>query len=98
MSDALAKILERLDRVETAIAAIGHNGGPPLDETSPPVPDQRLPATAVARRYGVVIRTLNRWLIDPKLGFPKPEIVNGRRYWTAATLRIWDRSRARRSA
>ena len=95
-SDALATILERLDIIEAAVG-IGHNGGSTLDDDPPvnPETDRRLPAKAVARRYGVVVRTIDRWLDNPKLGFPKPEVVNNRRYWWLSKLRCWDRARIR---
>ena len=46
-----------------------------------------LPAKQVLARYGgIVDRTLARGLNDPKLNFPKPLIVNGRRYFDEAKL------------
>jgi hypothetical protein len=93
-SDTIVAILERLDIIEAAVG-IGHNGGPPLEDDPPPSPetDRRLPAKLVAKRYGVVLRTIDRWLDNPKLGFPKPEVVNNRRYWWLNKLRRWDRAR-----
>src|SRR5262249_11523476 len=32
-------------------------------------------------RYRVSDRTIDRWMRDPRLGFPQPTIVNRRRYW-----------------
>jgi hypothetical protein len=100
--DKLADILERLERVETALAGIGHNDGPPIDDR-PVAPDpereaqdRRLSAVMVANRYGVVVRTIDRWLESPELNFPKPDPVNGRRYWWLSCLRNWDRTRAER--
>jgi hypothetical protein len=56
--------------------------------------DERLPAAAVLRRYKIVDRTLKRWLDNPSLDFPRPLVVNGRRYFRAADLDQWERSRA----
>jgi hypothetical protein len=94
-------ILQRLERVEAAIAGIG--GGLPL---GPPIStdledeaqDRRLSTAAVAKRYGVSVRSVERWLRKPKLKFPQPEVVvNSRRYWWLSTLRAWDRERLRQS-
>jgi hypothetical protein len=51
----------------------------------------------VAARYGVVVRTLDRWLDRPELNFPQPEVVNSRRYWWLNRLREWDRARIRQT-
>ena len=49
----------------------------------------------LAERYGVVSRTIDRWLADPDLGFPKPCIViNGRRYWDLGEIEQWERAHA----
>jgi len=37
--------------------------------------------------------TLWRWTHDPKLNFPKPEFVNGRRYWRLDAVLGWWESR-----
>jgi hypothetical protein len=49
--DTFAEILERLTRIEEAIARVGHNGGPPLDDEPPPVPDDPLLRPADAAVY-----------------------------------------------
>ena len=46
-----------------------------------------LPAAAVRSRYGVSDMSLWRWLRDPKLGFPRPMRINGRRFWKLTSLR-----------
>ncbi len=56
--------------------------------------DDRLPAAAVLRRYRIVDRTLKRWLDNPSLNFPRPLVVNGRRYFKLGELEQWERSRA----
>ena len=53
-----------------------------------------LPARRVLERYSVVDRTLDRWLANPKLDFPRPLIVNSRRYFRMRELEAWERSRA----
>ncbi len=39
-----------------------------------------------AEQFGVAVRTIMRWEIDPKLGFPKPKVVRGRVYFLVAEL------------
>ncbi len=56
--------------------------------------DDRLPAAAVLRRYRIVDRTLKRWLDNSSLNFPRPLVVNGRRYFKLDELEQWERSRA----
>jgi hypothetical protein len=53
-----------------------------------------LPASTVWSRYGVVDRTLDRWLANETLGFPKPLVINGRRYFRERELAEWERKRA----
>jgi hypothetical protein len=53
-----------------------------------------LPARQVLSRYGIVDRTLDRWLRNPELGFPGPIVVNGRRYFRVRQLQTWERERA----
>ena len=50
----------------------------------------------VAERYDVVVRTLERWDEQPKLGFPPPVRINRRRYRALAELEAWDRANATR--
>jgi hypothetical protein len=53
----------------------------------------------VKRRYGDVSdMALWRWLHNPKVNFPKPTIINRRRYWRVAELEAWERRRAARGA
>jgi hypothetical protein len=40
----------------------------------------KLPTRLVKARYNVTERTLDRWERDPRLNFPKPEIINRRKY------------------
>ncbi|NEI02400.1 DNA-binding protein [Rhizobium leguminosarum] len=52
-----------------------------------------LPARNVWQRYGVTDRTIDRWLFQPGLGFPRPIVINRRRYWNECDLIAWERSR-----
>jgi hypothetical protein len=95
----ISGILRRLELLEAKVASLIENAGAPR----PPDPDsndddRRLPATAAAARYGVVPRTIDRWLARPELNFPRPHRVNRRRYWWLSQLRNWDRSRALKAA
>jgi hypothetical protein len=53
-----------------------------------------LPARLVCARYKIVGRTLDRWLTNPRLNFPRPILVNGRRYFKAGLLEQWEREQA----
>jgi hypothetical protein len=64
-------------------------------------PDQKIHARAVARRYSISVRTLDRWLRKPHLSFPQPDMVTrdvtGRvanRYWRLGDLIAWERTQA----
>jgi hypothetical protein len=95
----ISNILARLDALEAAVARVGHTGvGTFPTNQELEVDDRRLPAVAVAQRYGVVVRTLDRWLDDPELNFPEPEVLNHRRYWWLSELREWERNRAPHSS
>lgn len=93
--DKTAEILERLQRVEAAVAGIGHNAGPPLDE---PGLLGLLPDRLVAERYDCTVRTLERWDEKPELGFPPPVYVRRRRFRVIAKLDAWDRANAVKAA
>jgi hypothetical protein len=57
-------------------------------------PAKKLPARRVCERYDICDRTLDRWLADPRLSFPKPIVINKRRYFDADELDAFDASRA----
>jgi hypothetical protein len=59
------------------------------------VPDSAdlLPDPQVARRYNVHLRTLYRWDEQPALGFPKPIVINHRKYRRVHELETWERER-----
>lgn len=58
--------------------------------------DQYLPARQVWQRYGVTSMTIHRWLVDDRLGFPKPIRIRKMRYWHLADLETWDRANSGR--
>jgi hypothetical protein len=65
--------------------------------TDSSVPDDRgpySPGKKVCGRYGIVDRTLDRWVADPEMGFPKPLVINNRRYFSEPELTAWERRRA----
>lgn len=48
--------------------------------------------TATALREtlgGVSDMSLWRWLNDPAMNFPKPVVINRRRYWRQADITAW---------
>ncbi len=59
---------------------------------------KHIPKSAVAARYSVTTRTVDRWHNDEKLGFPKPIVINGRNYYREDELVEFDRQCARRAA
>jgi predicted DNA-binding transcriptional regulator AlpA len=56
------------------------------------------PARQVCERYGVTDRTLDRWLADPTMQFPRPLVINRRRFFSEPELIAWERKRASRAA
>ena len=44
---------------------------------------------------GISDMTLWRWLRDPELGFPRPLVINRRRYWREDEIKVWLASRPR---
>jgi predicted DNA-binding transcriptional regulator AlpA len=53
-----------------------------------------LPTRKVCQRYGVVDRTISRWERDTELKFPKPIIINYRKYFDEEELAAFDRALA----
>lgn len=74
------------DHLLRTVADTGHS----YTETGP-----LIPARDVLKRYAVVDRTLDRWLANPELDFPRPFVVNGRRYFRENALLEWERRQAR---
>jgi predicted DNA-binding transcriptional regulator AlpA len=58
------------------------------NETSP-----RWKTGDVCKYFQVGERTIHRWLANPALAFPRPTIVNGRKYWDRSEVIAWARSR-----
>lgn len=59
---------------------------------------RRIPNKAVAERYGVGVKTIDNWLADDELGFPKPLVINSRKYYVEDELDEFDRRAAFRGA
>lgn len=58
-----------------------------------------LTSAQVRARYGNICdMTLSRWVKDAELGFPKPEPIRSRKYWSAAELDAWDKARKEQQA
>jgi len=57
-------------------------------------PDDLIPDRKVAKRYDVTTRTLPRWDDNDELDFPRPIVINGRKYRRRSELEQWERSRA----
>lgn len=49
-------------------------------------------------RLGITTRTLHRWLSAPHLSFPKPILINGRRYWKSGDIEMWIKSNLQKAA
>ena len=54
-------------------------------------------AGKTAGRYDKTIRTLDRWLADERLDFPKPIYIGRMRFWRIADLERWEAEQAQRS-
>src|SRR5580704_12406727 len=52
--------------------------------------DVFLPDPQAQKRYGVTPMTFWRWDNDPKLGFPGPYIISGRKYRKLSELREFE--------
>lgn len=60
--------------------------------------DVFLPAVRVLERYKISQMSLWRWQRDPRLNFPKPMRVSGRRYYRLAELEQFERERVAQRA
>ena len=59
--------------------------------------DVMLTAKQVRTRYGGVSdMALWRWLRDERLAFPRPIVINSRRYWKLSDLAQWEITQASR--
>ena len=52
-----------------------------------------LSAAAVERRYGKARSTLDRWLRDPAMNFPRPRYFRKKRAWHVAELDAFDQQK-----
>ncbi|CDX22099.1 conserved hypothetical protein [Mesorhizobium plurifarium] len=57
-----------------------------------------IPAPKVLERYHISDMSLHRWLKNPELNFPKPLVINRRRYFLETDLIAWERARAAKAA
>lgn len=53
---------------------------------------KKLPTRDVCRRYNVSDRTIARWERDPDLKFPRPLVINRRKYFDEFELTAFDRA------
>jgi predicted DNA-binding transcriptional regulator AlpA len=53
-----------------------------------------IPASKVCARYSRSDKTLDRWLKDESLGFPRPVVIRNRRYFREGELVQWERAQA----
>jgi predicted DNA-binding transcriptional regulator AlpA len=61
------------------------------DDGSPYRPrGRKLQTRHLCARYRVSDRTIDRWMRDPRLGFPQPVVVNRRRYWDESDIAAFD--------
>ncbi|GLQ78077.1 hypothetical protein GCM10007881_15930 [Mesorhizobium huakuii] len=57
-----------------------------------------LTARQVLGRYHISDMSLHRWLNNPDLAFPRPMVINRRRYFLETDLVAWERARAAKAA
>jgi predicted DNA-binding transcriptional regulator AlpA len=55
---------------------------------------QLVSARKVQERFGIADRTLDKWLANKGLSFPRPLYINKRKYFRLCELVAWERSRA----
>lgn len=61
----------------------------------PPASDAHMTGPQMLMRFGGISEmTLWRWLRDPTLNFPKPLVINRRRYWRVVDIEKWERDQA----
>jgi predicted DNA-binding transcriptional regulator AlpA len=72
----------------------GHRGDNADDDGAPyRVPGRKLLTRHLIERYRVSDRTIDRWIRDPSLGFPRPTVINGRKFWDEAEIDQFDAKR-----
>jgi len=58
---------------------------------------QKLRKRAMADRYGVTTKTIDRWSQDSRLAFPQPLRIGATPIWDLGEVERWEISRARPS-
>lgn len=53
-----------------------------------------LDASKTAGRYARSLRSLDRWVEDPTMGFPQPVYLGRMRFWRIADLEAWEAAQA----
>jgi hypothetical protein len=77
----------------------GHRGDTADDDGAPyRVPGRKLLSRHLCERFCISDRTLDRWQRNPRLGFPLPIVINGRRYWDQAEVDQFDAKRRAKEA
>jgi hypothetical protein len=69
-----------------------------IEQTTHHASGPLIPASHACARYNIVTRTLGRWLQNDALAFPRPVIINGRRYFREKLLEEWEKNRVRAPA
>ena len=57
-------------------------------------PLELVPDPKITRLFGVSLRSLARWDADEKNDFPRPIVINGRKYRRRAAVEAWLQKRA----
>jgi predicted DNA-binding transcriptional regulator AlpA len=94
-----------LSGVITMTVILGRDGPMPtvVLERDGPTPqivqslDAWLPARKVWERFDVCDMTLWRWLNDPDLDFPRPIVINHRRFFKLSEIETWERQQAKKA-
>ena len=60
--------------------------------------NSHLPSMTVCKRYSITRRTLGNWMVDPRVGFPKPLTIRGRHYFDEGALLAWEKISPKRIA
>jgi hypothetical protein len=100
--DQIQELLKRVSVLEAGLAAlkghisIGANKPPALPDIPTTTTDQRLSKPALAKRWGVSCRSVDRRREEP--GFPEPEIVSARPYWWLSAIIRFERACAASAA
>jgi hypothetical protein len=93
MTDETRHIIERLERLEAAQRNSQQHQHHRQQYDDDEI--ERLPTVKVAARYGVSMRSIERWVSDPEIGFPPPTVfIRGRKYWNLDVLEQYDRQAA----